>query len=530
MLKPVLYFAFITVLYLCPAIPMTIKGIAGIMFITISSTKISLKGGLLTAILLIALQTVNYVFDNNVDFQKNAIHAIAGSFMYFLAAFYLGTCADKMKKKNKELQLEIEARKCAEKELRENLSLLESLMSTLPTPVSFKDLQFRYTGCNPAYEEYFSLSEEDIKGKTAHELFEPEVADVCLELDIDLLENKTRQSREVSFISRDGNRKFFIFTKALLSDDKGNATGTVSVFLDTTDQKERERLMLSIEEEKLIIDEMQKYDRLKTEFFSNISHELRTPLNVIFCSIQLMEMHLADRRRNITRGFVKKNVSTIRQNSLRLLRLVNNLIDMTKIDAQDFEIKLRNQDIVSVVKEITLSAADYIADKGLRLIFQSDIDKKIMAFDEEKIERILLNLISNAIKFSPPGAAVYVDLADNGNTVFIKVRDMGIGIPPERQQDIFQRFYQISPMHTRLHEGSGIGLSLVKSLIDMHHGAITVESECGSGSTFIVELPCNVPSETTDKEGPKSRQALIENIRLEFSDIELGNNTYLKAE
>jgi signal transduction histidine kinase len=107
---------------------------------------------------------------------------------------------------------------------------------------------------------------------------------------------------------------------------------------------------------------------------------------------------------------------------------------------------------------------------------------------------------------------------------------MGIGIPSERQQDIFQRFYQISPMHTRLHEGSGIGLSLVKSLTDMHHGIITVESECGSGSTFIVELPCNVPSETTDKEEPKSRQALIENIRLEFSDIELGNNTYLKAE
>jgi PAS domain-containing protein len=153
MLKQVLYFAFITEFYLCPVIPMTIKGITGIIYITISSTKISLKGSLFTASLLITLQSVNYIFDNNIDFQKSIIHAMLGSFMYLFAAFYLGACADKMKKKNKELQLEIEARKCAEKELRENLSLLESLMSTLPTPVSFKDLNYRYTGCNPAYEE-----------------------------------------------------------------------------------------------------------------------------------------------------------------------------------------------------------------------------------------------------------------------------------------------------------------------------------------------------------------------------------------
>ncbi len=475
---------------------------------------------------------------------------IVGSLVYFFVALYLGISADKMKNKNKELQFEIEARKCAEKELRENLSLLESLMSTLPTPVSFKDLQYKYAGCNTAYEEYFGLSEQEIKGKTAHELFEPEIADICLEMDIDLIESKIRKSREVSFMSREGRQKFFIFTKALLSDDKGNAIGTVSVFLDTTDQKEREKLMMSIEEEKLIIDEMKKYDELKTEFFSNISHELRTPLNVIFCAIQLMEMHLNNRSSGITPGFVKKNVSTIRQNSLRLIRLVNNLIDITKIDAQSFEIKLRNQDIVSIMKEITLSVADYVANKGLNLIFHSDVAERIMAFDEEKIERILLNLLANAIKFSPPGAAIYVDLTDHGAAVCLKVRDMGIGIPPDRHQDIFERFYQISPMNTRLQEGSGIGLNLVKSLVEMHQGTITVESEYGKGATFIVELPCTVlPETTTEKEDSKDRQSRIENIQLEFSDIYLGseeelngielkrknkrktrNNTYLRAE
>ena len=518
MLTTFLYFIFIILYYLCPLIPVSIKGITGIIFIIISGTKTGIKGSLPTAFLLIVLQATNYIlFDKNTSLQPHTVNFIIGSLVFLSAAVYLG--------------LEIDSRKRLEKDLKENLSLLGSLMSTLPTPVSFKDLNFRYTGCNPAYEEYFGLSEQDIKGKTAHELFEPEVADICLELDVDLLDNKIRQSREVGFLSNDGNQKFFIFTKALLTDGKGNATGTVSVFLDTTDQKEHEKLKRSMEEEKLIIDEMQKYDRLKTEFFSNISHELRIPLNVIFCAVQLMEMNLSGRKREVKPEFFKKNISTIRQNSLRLLRLVNNLIDMTKIDAQAFEIKLRNLDIVNVVKEITLSVDDYIATKGLRLVFHTDTDKKIMAFDEEKIERILLNLLSNAIKFSPPGAAIYVDLTDRGNTISIKVRDMGIGIPIERQQDIFQRFYQISPLHTRLREGSGIGLNLVKSLIEMHRGTITVESEYGNGSAFIVELPCSVlPKEKTEKGESKGRQSRIDNIKLEFSDIYLGNNTCLHLE
>jgi PAS domain S-box-containing protein len=420
--------------------------------------------------------------------------------------------------------MEIDMRKSAEKELKENLSLMESLMSTLPTPVCFKDLNYKFTGCNTAYEEYFGLSEEEIIGRSAHELFDASIADVCLDMDIDLLENKVRHAREVSFISKEGQQKFFIFTKALLSDEEGNPIGIVSVFLDTTDQKEQEKLRIRIEEEKLIIDEMQKYDLLKTEFFSNISHELRTPLNVIFCAVQLLEISLSGGHEPIDRNFVKKNVMSIKQNSLRLLRLVNNLIDITKIDAQAFDIRLHNQDIVYVVREIVLSVADYITNKGLKLVFHSEIKEKVMALDEEKIERIMLNLLSNAIKFSPPGESIYVDITEKECGICIKVCDKGIGIPPDRRQDIFQRFYQISPMHTRLREGSGIGLNLVKSLVEMHQGTITVDSEYGKGTSFLIELPVLlVPEDKIDKEEYKDRQARIESIQLEFSDIYLAN-------
>ncbi len=524
MIKAFLYFAFITIVYLCSAIPMTVKGTIGVIFIIISSTESNLKGSMFTAFLLCVLQLTNLLSNNNVDYRSGIINAIIGTIVYFFVAFYLGRSADSLKKRNQELQIEIEARKNIEKELKENLSLLESLMSTLPTPVCFKDLNFKFTGCNSAYEEYFGLDEQDIIGKNSHELFEPDVAGPCYEMDVDLLENKVGQAREVSFTAKDGSQKFFIFTKALLSDEEGKPTGIVSVFLDTTDQKEREKLKHSVEEEKLIIDEMQKYDRLKAEFFSNISHELRTPLNVIFCAVQLMEMNLNDSAASISKGFVKKNVASIRQNSLRLLRLVNNLIDITKIDAHAFEINLRNRDIVYVVREIVLSVADYITNKGLKLVFQTNVKKKVMAFDEEKLERIMLNLLSNAIKFSPPGERIYVNIYEKGSNICILVKDMGIGIPVERQRDIFQRFYQISPLNTRLQEGSGIGLNLVKSLVEMHQGSITVESESGKGTAFIVELPGILVTESIpEKDGFKDRQARIEKIQLEFSDIYLND-------
>jgi len=529
-IKASLYFSFITIIYLCPSISMPMKGILGILFIIVSSTESGFTGSLSTAILLNFLQLINILNHSYADYKLGLSQALIGTAVYFFVAIYLGRSADNLKNKNIELQTEIDMRRSVEKELKDSLAILESLMSTLPTPVCYKDLNFKFTGCNAAYEEYFGLCEKDILGKNSHELFEPDVAGPCYEMDVDLLENKSRQAKEVSFISKGGRRKYFIFTKALLTDEEGQPSGIVSVFLDTTEHKEHEILKRSVEEEKRVIDEMQKYDRLKTEFFSNISHELRTPLNVIFCAVQLLEMNLENDEFSRKQGFVKKNVMSIRQNSLRLLRLVNNLIDITKIDAQSFEIHRRNQDIVYVVREIVLSVADYITNKGLKLNFHSDIEQKIMAFDEEKLERILLNLLSNAIKFSPLGESIYVNLSETGDGISIRVSDRGIGIPPDRQQNIFERFYQISPINTRLQEGSGIGLNLVKSLVEMHQGRISVESEYGKGTTFIVDLPGMRNSEDTERRLEfMDRHSRIEKIQLEFSDIYLTNSQDSKS-
>jgi signal transduction histidine kinase len=219
---------------------------------------------------------------------------------------------------------------------------------------------------------------------------------------------------------------------------------------------------------------------------------------------------------------VEKYMAIIKQNSYRLLRLVDNLIDITKIDAGYLEISLQNADIVKVVEDITLSVADYIESKGLKLIFDTDIEEKYMAFDADKIERILLNLLSNAIKFTKLSGQIYVSIVDKRDTVVISVRDTGIGIPQKLHEEIFERFIQIDKSLSRKREGSGIGLSLVKSLVEMHKGKVYINKEITKGSEFIIELPVIILDDVKDNnENSNVAENYIERIKVEFSDIYL---------
>jgi signal transduction histidine kinase len=205
-----------------------------------------------------------------------------------------------------------------------------------------------------------------------------------------------------------------------------------------------------------------------------------------------------------------------------LLRLINNIIDIAKIESGFFEIHLTNCNIVSIVEDITLSVGEYIEGKGVALIFDTDVEEKLTACDPDKIERIILNLLSNAVKFTKPGGSISVNVFEREEAVEIIVSDTGIGIPKDMQELIFQRFRQVDTSLTKEQEGSGIGLSLVKSLVDMHGGNITVESEYGKGSKFIVRLPVKI-LDTEEKIGTnmdnRTKQAQIERLYIEFSDI-----------
>lgn len=277
---------------------------------------------------------------------------------------------------------------------------------------------------------------------------------------------------------------------------------------------------LSLESREKQIEEIIEIDRMKSEFLANISHELRTPLNIIFLSLQslekIMEINYANHDEKVISYF-----RMIKQNTFRLLRMINNLIDITKIDTGFYELNLENIDIVNVVEEIVLSVAKYVEGKGVEIIFDTEIEEKNIAADVDKIERIMLNLLANAVKFSKGSGSIEVYIRENDDKILISVKDEGIGIEEEKLKMIFDRFKQVDNSLIRRSEGSGIGLSLVKSFVEMHGGNIQVTSEYGKGTEFLIELLDNVVEEN-EKENIMTKNnfnANIQRCNIEFSDI-----------
>ena len=182
---------------------------------------------------------------------------------------------------------------------------------------------------------------------------------------------------------------------------------------------------------------------------------------------------------------------------------------------------LENHNIVNIVEEITLSVVPYIEQKGISLQFDTDVEEKIMGCDVDQMERVILNLLSNSIKFTKYGGKIMVNFYDKGNNILIIIKDTGIGIPKNKLHMIFERFGQVDKSLARNHEGSGIGLSLVKSIVEMWGGNISIESEYGKGSTFTIEIPVTVLSEKNSysKENDSISLDLVERTQVEFSDI-----------
>ncbi|ABR50480.1 multi-sensor signal transduction histidine kinase [Alkaliphilus metalliredigens QYMF] len=290
---------------------------------------------------------------------------------------------------------------------------------------------------------------------------------------------------------------------------------------DISDRKRAEILEKHMAQKQQLIHEMQECDRLKTEFFSNISHELRTPLNVILGSLQLMNLYTNKEASMTYPNNLSKHVGIMRQNSYRLLRLVNNLIDMTKIDSGFCEMQLQNHNIVSIVEEITLSVAAFIENRQITLLFDTEVEERMIACDPDKIERIILNLLSNSVKFTNYGGQITVYIEEIEGNVVISIKDTGIGIETEKLDMIFQRFRQADDLLTRRNEGSGIGLSLAKSLIELQGGTISVTSEYGRGSEFTVTFPIRVVETMKGEvqEINNKQKSYIEQISIEFSDI-----------
>lgn len=299
----------------------------------------------------------------------------------------------------------------------------------------------------------------------------------------------------------------------------------------------RNRIQLEEATEKLRAsnEKLKTLDTLKTQFFANVNHELRTPLTLMLAPLgPMFEGQLG----RIT-AKQKDSIATIRQNGFKLLKLINNLLDLTKLEEGKMRLKIRTLDFVEYVTALLASVKPLTDRKKITLYFQHPSDMMEITIDPEHFEKVVLNLLSNAIKFTPEGGRITVYLEDRDTDIALIVEDSGIGIPPDMLESIFDRFSQVDGSPSRPHEGTGIGLSLAREIVRLHGGRIHAESERKKGSRFIVELrkgedhfgddildrrqadqPVSLKKRVTDAEGPRVQDIVTDFRKLQLVDLE----------
>lgn len=413
-----------------------------------------------------------------------------------------------------------EQRKLIEKQKEQ----LETVIEQMSDAVFIIDKEGKYIIENKAAKEYF-----DIEMTTAEEAY-------CLaeffELDGDkipfekmpvyfMMQGKTVLDR-IMFMKSSRKEAYISLNATPIFDQEGNFLMGIMSSRDVTEYiirnetiKKQQQLLL--EAQKKEKENLEKMINMKDEFLSLISHEFKTPLTVINSALQAMELICGKELSQKAHMFLDK----IKQNTYRQLRLVNNLLDLTKANAGHLKVAKRNVDIVFITRSIVESVRVYAQQKGVNLSFVSAFEYMLIALDEEKYERILLNLLSNSIKFTPEGKDIEVRLCKHKNNLSIEIKDQGVGIPEEKQEIIFERFGQVDSTYTRKAEGTGIGLCLVKLLVEGFGGKISLESKVGQGSTFRIELPISLleNQEQTETSMELVDTRFIQALDIEFSDI-----------
>ena len=307
-----------------------------------------------------------------------------------------------------------------------------------------------------------------------------------------------------------------------------NLLGCIHIYYENKPKKINEEfikyicIILSFIKDKKNLKHAVEIESLKTEFFANLSHEFKTPLNIILSTVQLVMNYIEVNNEYPDYNMFNKCLSNIKQNSYRILKIANNLIDMSKIDGNFYSINMGNYNIVEVVENIVQSLAEYMKDNKRNIIFDTIEEEIITACDPDQIERIILNVLSNAMKFTSHGGNIYVDMEvnDRCNKVIIKISNDGEKINFEDRLRIFERFTQSESLLTRRAEGTGIGLTLVKSLVKLHNGEVYVNTEFEEGTQFCIELPIRkMKNFKNNNVREKSIVSKVEKFNIEFSDI-----------
>ena len=407
--------------------------------------------------------------------------------------------------------------------LKEGEERYKSLIELLPDGVLMgKENEILYA--NESFLKLLKYDDiKDVAGKNPKDLIHKEHCKKSKEEIIEGIINDSKNlgpsTKEGKLIKSDGDIIDVEVTTSVINRDNENYV--IAIIKDIKDRIKALELSNKVKEEEELLNQVIENEKNRTMLFSSVSHELKTPLNIILGSTQLIEKNHEENTNCHYYNKLIRNTKIIKQNCYRLLRLINNLIDINKIENGFYNLEISNNNIISIVEDITLSVVPYCESKGIEIIFDTDLEERIIACDPIKIERIILNLLSNAIKFTVEKGLIWVTISNSEDGVIISIKDNGIGIPLDKQKHVFERFSQIHPNIDCNYGGSGIGLSLVKSLVEAHDGNIYINEEYTDGAEFIMVLKGKVlpDIENTREEVASSRDGLVERINIEFSDI-----------
>ncbi len=417
--------------------------------------------------------------------------------------------------KTAELQKELNERKNTEQKLIQEKSLLNSMINSIPDLIFYKDKNNIYLGCNESFLKFNNFKATDIIGKTDFDVFPEEQAKYFHDTDQKILKDKQFQRTETWETNSKGEKFLLDTLKLPFTDENGNPLGIVGICRDITVRYQTEKDL------KIAKEKAEESDRLKSSFLANMSHEIRTPMNAIigFSDLLVDADTEADEREEL--------VTHINNNCNTLLHLIDDIIDLAKIEANELSVFIKETDVNNTIQELyeTYNGVKKKINKNhleIKLNKSSYKENFYLNTDPYRFKQILINLIDNAFKYTDLGFVEFgYKILDDINLVEFYIKDTGIGIPKDKQIEIFQRFNKIETDKSKLYRGTGLGLTITQSLIERLGGTIRVESNIDEGSIFYFTLPLNFAEVNN-----------VQNIHLDLKEnsINWENKTILIAE
>ncbi len=369
----------------------------------------------------------------------------------------------------------------AETAFRESQDQMRAISDNSPSLMYMKDTESRLVMVNRAFQKFYGATEEEAMGEDMGKWLSPDNAELFFDLDNKVLTTGKPQETRFEVLRHDGKTRPMQSTEFPVFDHEHNIIGIGGIDTDIFERKRAEDSLL------VAMDAAESANHAKSEFMANMSHELRTPLNAIIGFSEIMAGEIFG---PVGSPQYRDYAQDINASGTHLLEIINNMLDLSKIEANKFDLQEQTVDVPHAVLSCVTLVEGRAEKQGVKI--QTVISDKApyLYCDERGLKQVLLNLMTNAVKFTPEGGSLTVETWSNENDGYVlRFRDTGIGIAPDDIPMVLTPFGQVESAHSRLQQGTGLGLPLTKSIVELHGGTFELQSEVGVGTTVTVSFP-----------------------------------------